>query len=99
SYSLFDPKNGAATPTPLINGLSIGVSDLPARGAAFTHPALAAPVAEVEPNSTIFSAMNVDHFFNLAEDPDIGNQTENTSKTVPHAGLLPENWSMWYERS
>ncbi len=88
-FDLFGSKSsGSPSPTPMISSLSIGISDLPARGAAFTHPALAAPVDEVEPNDTIFSAMNVDHYFNLAEDPNIGDQTQNTSTTVPHATIL-----------
>jgi len=87
-FDLFDPKSGVNSPTPPINSLSITVQDLPARGPAFTHPALAAPVASVEPNSSIFSAQSLDRFFNLATDPNIGDQTQNTSTTTPHATVL-----------
>ncbi len=36
----------------------------------------------------IGGAQNVDRFFNLAFDPDIGDTTLNTSTTIPHATII-----------
>jgi Ca2+-binding RTX toxin-like protein len=92
AYNLFNAKSspaGTATPTPLISSLSIGIQDLPARGAGFNYPALLLPgtVTAVEPNNSIATAQNVDGFFNLAQDPNIGDQASNTSTTIPHTTI------------
>jgi Ca2+-binding RTX toxin-like protein len=47
--------------------------------------ALAAPVGEVEPNDSPAEAQNIDGSFSRDFDPNIGDQTTNTSTIIPHA--------------
>ena len=90
-YNLFSlkPNDAAQGPTPLVNGLSIGIRDLPPRDMSFfPYPALVGGVVtEIENNNTILDAQTVDPFFSLTFDPNIGDQTINTSNTVPHATI------------
>ena len=89
AYNLFTHKPTANTPTPLVNGLSIGIEDFPARAPGFLYPALiGGTVTEQEPNSSLADAQNIDQYFNLASDPNIGDQTQNTSTQIPHATIL-----------
>jgi hypothetical protein len=50
---------------------------------ASTGVAFAAPVNEVEANDSIAQAQNIDNYFSLDADPNIGNST-----TVPHATVI-----------
>jgi serralysin len=50
-------------------------------------PAFASAIAEVEPNDTLVTAQNIDPFFSLDFDADIGDTTTNTSTTIPHVTI------------
>jgi len=42
---------------------------------------------ESEPNDTLASAQNINDNFTLSYSPDIGNNTENTSESIPHVTI------------
>ena len=87
-FNLFGGKGSGAGPTPLVNSLTIGIQDLPPRAPGFSYPALVGgPMTEVEANNSLLTAQNIDQAFNLTSDPNIGDQTQNTSKTIPHATI------------
>ncbi|MBX9788919.1 MAG: DUF4214 domain-containing protein [Pirellulales bacterium] len=77
-------------PTPLVNGLSLDIKDLPGRALDFTYPALiGGTVTEVEQNNSIADGQNIDQYFNLNASPNIGDTAGiDTSLTVPHATIL-----------
>ena len=51
-------------------------------------PAIAAPVAETEPNDSFATAQLIPgSSFTLGVDPDIGDMTMNTSTTIPNASI------------
>jgi hypothetical protein len=71
-------------PTPLVNGLTLDLKDLPGRALDFTYPALiGGTLAEVEQNNSIADGQNIDQYFNLNANTDILNDL-----TVPHASIL-----------
>lgn len=71
-------------PTPLVNGLTLDLKDLPGRALDFTYPALiGGTLAEVEQNNSIADGQNIDQYFNLNANSDIVNDL-----TVPHASIL-----------
>jgi hypothetical protein len=45
AFDLFNPKPTSATPTPLINSLTISFADLPDRATPFLHPAVKSDIA------------------------------------------------------
>ena len=89
-YDLFDPKPSEDGPTPAVNSLSIGIEDLPPRPLGTIDPALvgATQVDEFEPNNTIATAQPLDNFFSLAPSANIGDATQNTATTIPHATVV-----------
>jgi hypothetical protein len=71
-------------PTPLVNGITLDLKDLPGRALDFTYPALiGGTLAEVEQNNSIADGQNIDQYFNLNANTDIVNDL-----TVPHASIL-----------
>ncbi|MGD9646193.1 MAG: DUF4214 domain-containing protein, partial [Pirellulales bacterium] len=71
-------------PTPLVNGLTLDIQDLPARALDFTYPALiGGTVAEVEQNNSIADGQNIDQYFNLNENAAIADDL-----TIPHASIV-----------
>ncbi len=70
-------------PTPLVNGLSLDIQDLPGRALDFLYPALVGgEVAEVEQNNSIADGQNIDQYFNLTNNNGIPN-----ALTIPHATI------------
>lgn len=55
---------------------------------ALSSPAKAAVIAESEPNDTLATAQNVNGFFTLDFDANIGDRTGNTSTWMPHVTIM-----------
>ena len=71
-------------PTPLVNGITLDLKDLPGRALDFTYPALiGGTLAEVEQNNSIADGQNIDQYFNLNANTLIADDL-----TVPHASIL-----------
>jgi hypothetical protein len=44
-------------------------------------------VIEAEPNNSTSQAQDITHRFNLSYSPDIGDETSNTSESIPHVTI------------